>query len=103
MRLGGTVCCNNPAEWEEKLIGSGFRAITAPFTCRTPREEIERLCRITEKHDVVIAEVGVWKNPFDPIEGPDNLSYAIRQLELADELSVPCCVNIAGTESTINY
>ena len=30
MRLGGTVCCSNPAEWEEKLAASGFRAVTAP-------------------------------------------------------------------------
>ena len=103
MRLGGTVCCSNPAEWEEKLIASGFRAITAPFTCETPETEIERLCRITEKHGVVIAEVGVWRNPFDRTEGPANLDYAVRQLRLADELSVPCCVNIAGTDSPAGW
>ena len=103
MRLGGTVCCSNPAEWENKLVESGFRAVTAPFTCDTPREEISRLCRITEKHDVVIAEVGVWRNPFDRTEGPANVEYAIRQLRLADELSVPCCVNIAGTDSPAGW
>ena len=42
MRLGGTVCCNDPAKWEEALAASGFRAVTAPFTCETPREEIDR-------------------------------------------------------------
>ena len=103
MRLGGTVCCGNPAEWEEKLIASGFRSITAPFTCETPKEEILRLCRITEKHDVVIAEAGVWRNPFDRKEGPANLEYAVRQLRLADELSIPCCVNIAGTDSPAGW
>ena len=103
MRLGGTVCCSSPAEWEEKLVSSGFRAVTAPFTCDTPREEIERLCRITEKHDVMIAEVGVWRNPFDPAEGTVNLDYAVRQLELADRLAIPCCVNIAGTESPAGW
>lgn len=103
MRLGGTVCCSNPAEWEKKLVESGFRAVTAPFTCDTPREEISQLCRITEKHDVVIAEVGVWRNPFDLTEGPANVEYAIRQLRLADELSVPCCVNIAGTDSPAGW
>ena len=103
MRLGGTVCCSSPAEWEEKLVSSGFRAVTAPFTCDTPRQEIERLCRITEKHDVMIAEVGVWRNPFDPAEGTANLDYAVRQLELADRLAIPCCVNIAGTESPAGW
>ena len=103
MRLGGTVCCSNPADWENRLVESGFRAVTAPFTCGTPKEEIVRLCRITEKHDVAIAEVGVWRNPFDRKEGPANLDYAVRQLRLADELSVPCCVNIAGTDSPAGW
>ena len=97
MRLGGTVCFSDPSEWEEKLTGSGFRAVTAPFTCDTPQEEINRLRRIIDKHDVVIAEVGVWKNLFDPVEGPANLDFAVRQLQLADALSIPCCVNVAGT------
>ena len=103
MRLGGTVCCSSPAEWEEKLVASGFRAVTAPFTCDTPRNETDRLRRIADAHDVVIAEAGVWRNPFDPAEGPANLDYAIRQLRMADELSIPCCVNIAGTESAAGW
>ena len=103
MRLGGTVCCDNPALWEDRLAASGFRSVTAPFTCETPREEISRLCRITEKHDVRIAEVGVWRNLFDPVSGPANLDYAVRQLRLADELDIPCCVNIAGTDSASGW
>ena len=103
MRLGGTVCCADPAEWENKLVGSGFRAVTAPFNCDTPREEIDRLRRIAEAHDVVIAEVGVWRNPFDRANGVANLDYAVRQLRLADELGIPCCVNIAGTDSAAGW
>lgn len=103
MRLGGTVCCSNPAEWEQKLIESGFRAVTAPFTCETPREEIRRLCAILEKQDVMIAEAGVWRNPFDAAVGEANLDYAVRQLRLADELGIPCCVNIAGTDSPAGW
>ena len=103
MRLGGTVCCNHPAEWEDTLVRSGFRAVTAPFNCDTPREEIRRLLAVCEKHDAVIAEVGVWRNPFDRTEGPANLDYAIRQLRLADELGIPCCVNVAGTDSTVGW
>ena len=103
MRLGGTVCCENPAEWESKLVESRFRAVTAPFTCETSREEIGRLCGICEKHGVVIAEVGVWRNPFDAVHGAANLDYAVRQLRLADELGIPCCVNVAGTDSPAGW
>lgn len=103
MRLGGTVCCNDPATWEEALTASHFRAITAPFTCDTPRADIDRYCAIAARHDVKIAEVGVWRNPFDPKEGQKNLDYAKRQLALADELCIPCCVNIVGTAGSAGW
>ncbi len=103
MRLGGTVCCSDPAKWEEALAASGFRAVTAPFTCETPREEILRLLRICEKHDAAVAEAGVWRNPFDPVHGAANTEYAVRQLKLADEWGIPCCVNIVGTESPAGW
>ena len=103
MRLGGTVCCNDPAKWEDALIASRFRAITAPFTCESSREEIDRYCEITARHDVRIAEVGVWRNHFDPANGQKNLEYAKRQLALADRLAVPCCVNIVGTISQAGW
>ena len=103
MRLGGTVLCNEPAKWEQQLIASGFRAITAPFNCNSPRDEIHRYCDIAAGHDVLIAELGVWKNPFDAINGEANLEYAKRQLALADELAVPCCVHIVGTFSSVGW
>ncbi len=97
MRLGGTVCFDRPGQFEERLALSRFRAITAPFHCGTPREEIRRYLDAAERHDVRIAEVGVWRNPFDAKEGAANLEYAKAQLRLADELGIPCCVNVAGT------
>ncbi len=103
MRLGGTVCCGSGMGWEEALTASGFRAITAPFTWETPRAEIDRYLEITSRHDVVIAEVGVWRNLFDPVRGQENLEFAKRQLALADELDIPCCVNIAGTDSPAGW
>jgi len=103
MRLGGTVCFGQVSEFEEKLIASGFRAITAPFSCETPGEEIGRYMEIVRRHDVQIAEVGVWRNPFDRENGSANLDYARRQLQLADELDIPCCVNIVGTESSAGW
>ena len=103
MRLGGTVCSPNLAEWENCLVASGFRTVTAPFTCDTPADEIRRYLRILEKHDVTVAEAGVWRNPFDRAEGRANTEYAIRQLRLAEEYSIPCCVNIAGTDSSAGW
>ena len=107
MRLGGTVAGNwsSPAEWEELLVRSRFRAITAPFSCHTPRKEIEAYCEICKRHDVLIAEIGVWKNLFDPdpAAAAAAMEYAMGQLALADELGIACCVNVAGTSGPAGW
>ncbi len=107
MLLGGTVCGNygSPAEWERLLIASRFRAITAPFSCRTPRQDIDAFCEIVRRNGVRIAEIGVWKNLMDPDPSlaAENKAYAKGQLALADERDIPCCVNIAGTAGTAGW
>ncbi len=101
MLLGGTVAgpCSGPEEWEQLLIRSRFKAVTAPFTADTPRRETEAYCAACARNGVVIAEIGVWKNLFDPNPraAEEALRFAEGQLALADELGIPCCVNIAGT------
>lgn len=107
MRLGGTVAGRyaSPAEREELLVRSRFRAVTAPFSCGTPRAETDAYRAACGRHDVVIAEVGVWKNIFDPDPEAAKaaLAYARGQLALADELGIPCCVNIAGTSGPAGW
>ena len=93
MLLGGTVAgqYQHPAEWEQALAASGFRAITAPFSCRTPRDEIRAYCDIAAGHRVVIAEIGVWKNLLDPDpeKAKEAMAYAKGQLALAEETGIP--------------
>ena len=107
MRLGGTVAgaWRRPREWEELLVKSRSRAVTAPFDCHTPRAEVDKYLDICQRHDVLIAEIGVWKNPFDPDPAVAGaaLDYAVGQLRLADEVGVACCVNIAGTSSAAGW
>ena len=107
MLLGGTVtgAYANPEEWEALLVRSRFRAVTAPFHCGMPREEIDRYLEITRRHGVKIAEIGVWRNPMDPDpeKAKDAMAYAKGQLRLADEVGIPCCVNIVGTESSAGW
>ena len=107
MLLGGTIVgkWNSMAEWEQLLIRSRFKAITAPFSCKTDPADIAAYCGAIERNGVKIAEIGVWKNPMapDPAEAAEALSYAKGQLRLADELGIPCCVNIVGTSSPIAW
>ena len=57
---------------------------TAPFTCQTPEKEIAAYCASAKRQGAVFAEVGVWKNLFDPDPAiaAGNLSYAKGQLAL---------------------
>ena len=107
MLLGGTVAgkWNSPEKWERLLAASRFKAVTAPFSCRTPHAETAAYVAAAKRQGAVIAEVGVWNNLFDP--DPEKAAaardYGAGQLALADEWGIPCCVNIAGTESTAGW
>ena len=107
MLLGGTVTGSyrNPAEWEELLVRSRYKAITAPFHCGMCRDEIDAYLEITERHGVTIAEIGGWRNLLNPDErqAAEAMAYAKGQLRLADETGIPCCVNIVGTASTAGW
>jgi len=107
MLLGGTVAgkFSGPEEWEQLLIRSCFKAVTAPFNMHTPRKETEEYLAACDRHGVMIAEIGVWKNLFDPdpAAAAEAKAYAEGQLALADELGIPCCVNIAGTDSAAGW
>ncbi len=107
MLLGGTVAgpYQGPEEWERLLSQSHFKAVTAPFTCRTPPGEIAAYCAAAKRQGAVIAEAGVWKNLFDPdpAAAASALDFAKGQLALAEEWNIPCCVNIAGTASPAGW
>ncbi|MBO4836241.1 MAG: hypothetical protein J5564_00945, partial [Clostridia bacterium] len=107
MLLGGTVIGHyaDLNEWEKLLIASRFKAITAPFSCNTPKGQTEAFIRIIRRHGVRIAEIGVWRNLLDPDtqKAADAMAYAKGQLRLADETGIPCCVNIVGTESSAGW
>ncbi len=49
--------------------------------------------------DVVIAEVGAWRNMLDPdlAKRAANLAYVTERLALSDAVGARCCVDIAGS------
>jgi sugar phosphate isomerase/epimerase len=56
------------------------------------------------RHDVMLAEVGVWNNMLDrdPGRRAANIEANAHALAVADELGTLCCVNIAGSFHTGN-
>ena len=101
MRLGISTSLNGltPSQWAEKLSALGCRSVVFPADCNAPDELIDAYAEEAASHDLLIAEVGIWRNAIsiDPEEAKRNLEYSIRQLALADRIGARCCVNVAGS------
>src|SRR6185369_14295197 len=64
--------------------------------------ETDRIREIRDafaQENVVIAEVGAWKNMLDPDAAirKSNLDYVSERLQLAEAVGARCCVDIAGS------
>jgi sugar phosphate isomerase/epimerase len=100
MRLGTSSPLRHetPEEWAENQIKLGCRAVNFPLDCNAPEEKIIAYKEAAEAHDLLIAEVGIWRNALspDPEERRRNTDYCVEQLRLADFLGARCAVNVAG-------
>ena len=105
MRIGGVINkpYSNPDEWYKLVRELGYRAVLSPVDYRASKEEKQAYLQCVKDHDLVIGEVGAWKNIIatNNEERKKALEYCKKQLELADELGANCCVNIAGSRGEI--
>lgn len=101
MRLGLSSPLNHssPEEWAKQMADLGATAINFPLDCTAPKEKILAYKAAAEKYNLIIAEVGVWRNTLaaDPEERQKWIDYAVDQLKMADEIGARCCVNVVGT------
>lgn len=100
MRLGISkgLKHSTAVEWAEAQVALGCRSVVFPLNCEAPRELVDEYAAEAKKHDLLIAEVGIWRNAIaaDEAERKANLEYSIGQLRLADYIGARCCVNVAG-------
>jgi len=105
MRIGGAVEVpyQSPEEWLKFVKELGYRAVLAPVDYRASKEDKAAYLQCAKKNDLVIGEVGVWKNiiSINDAERKSALEYAKNQLALADELGANCCVNVTGSRGEI--
>ncbi|MDR1017900.1 MAG: sugar phosphate isomerase/epimerase [Lachnospiraceae bacterium] len=93
---------NSPKEWAKKHKDLGLRAINFPLTVLDDEALIDEYAAEAKANDLVIAEVGVWRNPLDldPLASEKAIFYTIGQLKLADRINARCCVNILGARGS---
>ena len=103
MRLGGSVMkpYSSPKEWLEQVKELNYSAVVFPVDSSAPKAVRQDYLQCCRDNDLLIGEVGVWRNCLDRAEGEKHTEYAIRQLELAEEVGANCCVNIAGSWGSV--
>lgn len=101
VRLGGPVFLksDDPAALAEEHRRLGYSAAYCPAAGVTDTDKIRAIREAFAARNVVIAEVGAWKNMLDPDSAVrrGNLAYVTERLALAEAVGARCCVDIAGS------
>ena len=102
MRLGTSspLKHDSPEQWAKNQLELGCRAVVFPLSANDPEDKIKEYIKAAESNDLLIAEVGIWRNAmaFDPEERKAQRDYCVRQLQLADRIGARCAVNVAGAK-----
>jgi sugar phosphate isomerase/epimerase len=101
VRLGAPVFLKSadPVELAQEHRRLRYSAAYCPQADLQDRERIRAIEKAFAEANVVIAEVGAWKNMLDPDSGKrrENLAYVTERCALADAVGARCCVDIAGS------
>jgi sugar phosphate isomerase/epimerase len=101
VRLGGPIFLksDDPVALAREHRRLGYSAAYCPAAKPTDTDRIRAIRDAFAAQNVVIAEVGAWKNMLDPDAATrkENLAYVIERLTLADAIGARCCVDIAGS------
>ncbi|MDR1096072.1 MAG: sugar phosphate isomerase/epimerase [Spirochaetaceae bacterium] len=103
MRLGAPVFIEtrDPERFVAEHVRKGYRAAYCPDWINADTDGA--LCAAFKaalaKHDVLLAEVGIWRNVLSPhpAEAKAAFEHSVRRLQTAEELGARCAVNIVGS------
>jgi sugar phosphate isomerase/epimerase len=101
LRLGGPIFLKSedPVELAREHRRLGYRAAYVPPVTTDDHAKIAAIVAAFAAQDVIIAEVGAWKNIMDSDEAARkaNLTYVIDRMALAEEIGALNCVTISGS------
>jgi len=103
VRLGGPVFKKyaDTDEWISALKQLKYRAAYCPVEVGADETRIKAFQKAAFENDIIIAEVGAWSNTIslDEKERNEAVEKCVRSLELAEQISANCCVNISGSRN----
>jgi sugar phosphate isomerase/epimerase len=101
IRLGGPIFLksDDPKQLAKEHRRLGYSAAYCPAAELSDTSRIRAIQDAFASENVVISEVGAWKNMLDPDtqKRADNLRYVTDRLALAETVGARCCVDIAGS------
>jgi len=101
IRLGGPIFLRSedPHELAREHRRLGYSAAYCPMAKAEDTARVAEIQKAFAAENVVIAEVGAWKNMLDPdVETRRaNQRYVIDRMALAEAVGARCCVDIAGS------
>ena len=101
IRLGAPIFLksDDPVELAQEHRRLSYSAAYCPQADIRDKDRIRAIELAFRNANVVIAEVGAWKNMLDPDAGKrrENLRYVTERCALADAVGARCCVDIAGS------
>ena len=90
MRLGGSIMrpYRCPEEWLKEVKNLTYSAVIFPVDSFAPLSVQEEYAQCIRENDLVIGEVGVWKNVLsaDENERQAAIDYAKAQLHMAERV-----------------
>jgi sugar phosphate isomerase/epimerase len=101
VRLGGPIFkkSDDPVELAREHRRLGYSAAYCPEVSLRDTAKIKAISDAYAAENVIIAEVGAWKNIQDPDPAlrKANLQYVTDRLALAEAVGARCCVDITGS------
>lgn len=102
IRLGAPIFLksDDPVALAKEHRRLGYSAAQCPAIAKVDNPDLIRaIQKAYAAEDVVIAEVGAWKNMLDPDseKRKQNLQYVVDRCALAEAVGARCCVDIAGS------
>ncbi|ODS96070.1 MAG: hypothetical protein BGO83_16450 [Devosia sp. 66-14] len=102
MRLGGhglPIGSEDPYAFARAHREFGYGAAYVPEVTLADRDRLTAIERAFAAENVVLAEIGIWRNLVSPDEAvrKANLAYAIERLAIADAVGAGCAVSYIGS------
>lgn len=102
IRLGGhglPVGSDDPYAFARAHRAFGYGAAYVPEVTLADQARLTDIERAFAAEDVVLAEIGIWRNLVSPDDAvrKTNLAYAVERLAIADAVGAGCAVSYIGS------